>query len=70
VTTLGAGHTGTFSVLIGLVFPLVSVRLSIPNLGLFLLGGTLIGAGAAAVSKGTKAPEADRAASTRISHGA
>jgi MFS family permease len=44
---------GTFSMLIGLVLLVVSVRLSIPNLALFLLGGTLIGAGAGAVFKGT-----------------
>src|ERR1700728_1326226 len=44
---------GTFSMLVGLVLLVVSVRLSIPNLALFLLGGALIGAGAGAVFKGT-----------------
>jgi hypothetical protein len=39
--------------LAGLVMLVISVRLSIPNLALFLLGGGLIGAGAGAVFKGT-----------------
>jgi hypothetical protein len=44
---------GTISMLVGLVLLVVSVRLSIPNLALFLIGGGLIGAGAGAVFKGT-----------------
>jgi hypothetical protein len=44
---------GTLSMLGGLVLLVVSVRLSIPNLALFLIGGALIGAGAGAVFKGT-----------------
>lgn len=44
---------GTFSMLSGLVLLVVSVRLSVPNLALFLIGGALIGAGAGAVFKGT-----------------
>jgi MFS family permease len=44
---------GTFSMLVGLVLLVVSVRLSIPNLALFLISGALIGAGAGAVFKGT-----------------
>jgi hypothetical protein len=44
---------GTLSMLVGLVLLVVSVRLSIPNLALFLIGGALIGAGAGAVFKGT-----------------
>ena len=44
---------GTISMLAGLVLLVVSVRLSIPNLALFLIGGALIGAGAGAVFKGT-----------------
>jgi hypothetical protein len=44
---------GTFSMLGGLVLLVVSVRLSNPNLALFLIGGALIGAGAGAVFKGT-----------------
>ena len=39
--------------LVGLVLLVVSVRLSIPSLALFLIGGALIGAGAGAVFKGT-----------------
>jgi predicted MFS family arabinose efflux permease len=61
---------GTISMLIGLVLLVVSVRLSIPSLALFLIGGALIGAGAGAVFKGTtgivleaSAPE-DRVAMT------
>jgi hypothetical protein len=45
--------TGTFSMLAGLVLLVVSVRLTIPNLALFLVGGALIGAGSGAVFKGT-----------------
>jgi hypothetical protein len=45
--------TGTLSMLAGLVMLVVSVRLTIPNLALFLAGGGLIGAGAGAVFKGT-----------------
>ena len=44
---------GTASMLVGLVFLVVSVRLSIPNLALFLVSGALIGAGVGAVFKGT-----------------
>ena len=44
---------GTISMLVGLVLLVVSVRLSIPNLALFLISGALIGAGAGAVFKGT-----------------
>jgi MFS family permease len=44
---------GTISMLVGLVLLVVSVRLSTPSLGLFLIGGALIGAGAGAVFKGT-----------------
>jgi MFS family permease len=44
---------GTISMLAGLVLLVVSVRLSIPNLALFLFGGGLIGAGSGAVFKGT-----------------
>jgi hypothetical protein len=44
---------GTGSMLVGLVLLVVSVRLSIPNLALFLVGGALVGAGAGAVCKGT-----------------
>jgi MFS family permease len=44
---------GTSSMLVGLALLVVSVRLSTPNLALFLIGGALIGAGAGAVFKGT-----------------
>jgi MFS family permease len=44
---------GTVSMLTGLVLLVVSVRLSIPNLALFLIAGALIGAGSGAVFKGT-----------------
>ncbi|HEY2299674.1 MAG TPA: MFS transporter [Jatrophihabitans sp.] len=44
---------GTISMLAGLVLLVTAVRLSIPNLALFLIGGALIGAGAGAVFKGT-----------------
>jgi predicted MFS family arabinose efflux permease len=44
---------GTLSMLAGLVLLVVSVRLSTPNLALFLLSGALIGGGAGAVFKGT-----------------
>jgi hypothetical protein len=44
---------GTASMLAGLVLLVVSVRLSVPNLALFLVGGGLIGAGSGAVFKGT-----------------
>lgn len=53
---LKASHVlalGTFSMLIGLVLLVVSVRLSTPSLALFLISGALIGAGAGAVFKGT-----------------
>jgi predicted MFS family arabinose efflux permease len=61
---------GTISMLVGLVLLVVSVRLAVPSLALFLIGGALIGAGAGAVFKGTtgivlgaSAPE-DRVAMT------
>jgi predicted MFS family arabinose efflux permease len=61
---------GTGSMLVGLLSLVVSVRLSIPSLALFLVGGAFIGAGAGAVFKGTtgivlgaSAPE-DRVAMT------
>jgi MFS family permease len=44
---------GTASMLAGLVLLVISVRLSSPSLGLFLVSGALIGAGAGAVYKGT-----------------
>jgi hypothetical protein len=44
---------GTISMLAGLVFLATSVRLSTPNVALFLIGGALIGAGVGAVFKGT-----------------
>lgn len=39
--------------LTGLVLLVIAVRLSTPNLALFLIGGALIGAGAGAIFKGT-----------------
>jgi hypothetical protein len=45
--------TGTLSMLLGLVLLVISVRLTIPNLALFLVSGALIGAGSGAVFKGT-----------------
>jgi predicted MFS family arabinose efflux permease len=44
---------GTILMLAGLVLLVISVRLSTPNLALFLLGGALIGGGVGAVFKGT-----------------
>jgi predicted MFS family arabinose efflux permease len=44
---------GMVSMLVGLALLVVSVRLSTPNLALFLIAGALIGAGAGAVFKGT-----------------
>ncbi len=44
---------GTISMLAGLVLLVASVRLSNPDLALFLVGGALIGAGVGAVFKGT-----------------
>jgi MFS family permease len=44
---------GTLSMLAGLALLVTAVRISAPSLALFLLGGTLIGAGAGAVFKGT-----------------
>jgi hypothetical protein len=44
---------GTLSMLTGLALLVIAVRLSTPSLALFLLAGTLIGAGAGAVFKGT-----------------
>jgi predicted MFS family arabinose efflux permease len=61
---------GTLFMLVGLVLLVVAVRLSTPNLAVFLIAGALIGAGAGAVFKGTtgivletSAPE-DRVAMT------
>ena len=44
---------GTISMLAGLLLLVLSVRVSTPNLALFLLSGALIGAGLGAVFKGT-----------------
>ncbi len=44
---------GMSSMLAGLVLLVVSVRLSVPDLAMFLIGGALIGAGSGAVFKGT-----------------
>ena len=44
---------GSLSMLAGLVLLATSVRLTLPSLALFLIGGALIGAGAGAVFKGT-----------------
>jgi MFS family permease len=44
---------GMVSMLAGLALLVVSVRLSTPNLAMFLIGGALIGAGSGAVFKGT-----------------
>lgn len=44
---------GTLSMLAGLALLVTAVRISAPSLALFLLGGTLIGAGGGAVFKGT-----------------
>jgi MFS family permease len=44
---------GTISMLVGLVLLVVSVRLPVPSLAMFLIGGALIGAGSGAVFKGT-----------------
>jgi MFS family permease len=44
---------GTVSMITGLALLVVAVRISSPSLALFLLAGTLIGAGAGAVFKGT-----------------
>jgi hypothetical protein len=44
---------GTLSMLAGLALLVVAVRLSTPDLALFLVGGALIGAGSGAVFKGT-----------------
>ena len=55
-TSLAASRVlalGTISMLAGLVFLVVSVRLSNPSLVLFLVSGALIGAGVGAVFKGT-----------------
>jgi hypothetical protein len=49
---------GSISMLAGLVLLVVSVRLPAPSLGLFLAGGALIGAGAGAVFKGSRASPA------------
>jgi predicted MFS family arabinose efflux permease len=46
---------GTISMLFGLALLVTAVRLSMPSLALFLVGGALIGAGAGAVFKGTTA---------------
>jgi MFS family permease len=61
---------GTVFMLAGLPLLVASVRISTPNLALFLLGGALIGAGVGAVFKGTTgivleaAPPQDRLAMT------
>jgi hypothetical protein len=61
---------GTVSMLAGLVLLVVSVRLSTPNLAMFLIAGALIGAGSGAVFKGTtgivleKSPPESRVAMT------
>jgi hypothetical protein len=44
---------GSISMLAGLVLLVASVRLSTPNLALFLISGALVGAGVGAVFKGT-----------------
>jgi hypothetical protein len=44
---------GMVSMLAGLALLVVSVRLSAPNLAMFLISGALIGAGSGAVFKGT-----------------
>jgi MFS family permease len=44
---------GMLSMLVGLALLVTSVRLATPSLALFLISGTLIGAGAGAVFKGT-----------------
>jgi MFS family permease len=44
---------GMTSMLVGLALVTTAVRLSTPNLALFLIGGALIGAGSGAVFKGT-----------------
>jgi Sugar (and other) transporter len=44
---------GTISMVVGLALLVISVRLSTPSLALFLISGTLIGAGAGALFKGT-----------------
>jgi MFS family permease len=56
IVTLPASRVlalGMTSMLAGLVLLVVSVRLSSPNLPMFLIGGALIGAGSGAVFKGT-----------------
>jgi hypothetical protein len=53
---------GTFSMLAGLVLLVTAVRLSNPSLTLFLISGSLIGAGAGAVFKGTTGLVLDRTA--------
>ena len=55
---------GTLSMLAGLVLLVVSVRLSTPNLALFLISGALIGAGSGAVFKGTTGIVLDTSAPT------
>jgi hypothetical protein len=54
---------GTISMLAGLVLLVVSVRLSTPNLAMFLISGGLIGAGSGAVFKGTTGIALDLGAS-------
>ena len=56
LATLHASHVlalGMVSMLAGLALLVVSVRLSTPNLAMFLIAGALIGAGSGAVFKGT-----------------
>lgn len=52
---------GTVCMIAGLVLLVVAVRLPIPDLALFLIGGALIGAGSGAVFKGTTALVLDAA---------
>jgi hypothetical protein len=54
---------GTLSMLAGLALLVVAVRLSTPDLALFLVGGALIGAGSGAVFKGTTGIALDQGAS-------
>jgi MFS family permease len=53
---------GTASMLVGLPLLVIAVRLSTPSLAMFLVSGSLIGAGAGAVFKGTTGLVLERAA--------
>jgi len=53
VRASGVLAIGTVSMLMGLALLVVSVRISTPNLALFLVSGALVGAGEGAVYKGT-----------------